>query len=89
MGYEPQQTKNIADLEEVSVDLTLDVEVHQDGEGKDFTIQFVELNGEKYRVPTSVISALKVLLEDNPNLQKFKVLKTGAGMETRYQVIPL
>jgi hypothetical protein len=48
------------------------------------------VDDEKYRVPISVIQQLQVMIEDNPNLKKFKVKKTGEGKDnTRYTVIPL
>jgi len=50
----------------------------------------VNINGENYRVPMSVVQQLKVILEDNPNLKKFKVKRSGSTKDdTRYQVIPL
>ena len=47
------------------------------------------INKERYRVPNSVLKQLKVLLEDNSNMKKFKVKKTGQGLNTDYTVIPL
>lgn len=87
--YQPQQTKNIADLNEVTVDLQLHDGEGTDDEGKPFTYKYVELNNEKYRVPGSVIGQIKTQLEANPNMAKFKVKKDGAGLNTRYTVIPL
>jgi len=89
MAYEPMKTKNIADLEVVSVDVEITDETYTDSEGKEFTMKTIEIDGEKYRVPVSVIKALKTLLEDNPNLKSFKVKKIGSGMNTEYVVIPI
>ena len=92
--YESKTTKNIADLPEVSVK----VEVLDDsfeytdktGQNKVVKQKVINVNNESYRVPISVLQQLKVLLEDNPKMQKFKVKKTGEGKDnTRYQVIPL
>jgi hypothetical protein len=94
--YEPMSTtKNIADLPEVSTD----IEIEEDsfdctdkitGKPKTVTQKIITVGKETYRVPVSVVQQLKVLLEDNPNLKKFKVKKTGVGKDdTRYQVIPL
>jgi len=93
-GYETKATKNIADLPEVSIDLELEDDdfefTDKDGKVKTVKQKVVNLNGENYRVPISVIQQLKILLEDNPDLKKFKVKKTGEGKDnTRYQVIPL
>jgi len=88
-AYKPATTNTIVELPEVAVDLITTEETYKTEEGKDFTIKVVEINGEKFRVPASVLKALKVILEDNPNLQKFKVKKTGTGLNTEYTVIPL
>lgn len=78
------KVNNIADLPSVSTDL----EVKEDNEAE-FPYQYIVVDNQKYRLPSSVLTSLKVILEENPNLAKFKVKKTGEGMETRYTVIPL
>lgn len=93
-AYEPAaKTKNIAELAEVSTDLKTEDDSFTFTEGdKEKTVKqkVVVIDGEKYRVPLSVIGSLKVILEDNPNLKKFKVKKTGEGKDgTKYTVIPL
>ncbi len=89
-AYEPQQkTKNIAELDRVSTALVVEEDSFLDNEDKEVKIKVVTVDGEKYRVPVSVLSALKVMMEDNPSLENFKVKKTGEGMDTRYTVIPL
>ncbi len=94
--YEPQQTtKNIADLEKVSVDCEL---VDDEFElidkvtklPKTIKQKLIIVDQENYRVPVTVIQQLKVLIEDNPKLKNFKVKKSGTTKDdTRYQVIPL
>lgn len=92
--YKNSRTKNIADLPEVSVDLeimddqfeTTDKKTNQP---KVVRQKIVTIDGENYRVPIAVLQQLKVLLEDNPGLKKFKVKKSGTDLETRYQVIPI
>lgn len=89
------KTKNIADLSEVSTDLeVLDDEFEFTDkvtkETRTVKQKVINLNGENYRVPATVFQQLKVLLEDNPKLNKFKVKKSGTGKDdTRYQVIPI
>jgi len=83
-AYEPKQTLNIADLEIVSVDV--DIQEENDVE---FPYKFITVDGKRYRVPTSVIAELKEHLAENPKLSKFRVKKTGDGMNTKYTVIPL
>lgn len=87
--YEAPQSKNIADLDKVKVDLDLFEGRGKDNEGKEFTYKFIEVNGERYRVPGSVLGGLKAVLKKIPNLKYFSVIKDGAGMATRYQVIPM
>ena len=94
--FEPaSKTKNIADLKEVSTDIDLlddefEVTDKLTKQIKKVKQKIIVVEGEQYRVPSSVIGQLKVVLEDNPNCKKFKVKKTGTTMDdTRYQVIPL
>lgn len=94
--YEPQQTtKNIADLPEVSTDLELEDDEFEftdknTKQTKTIKQKVIDVNGEKYRVPVSVIQQIKVILEDNPQLKRFKVKRSGSTKDdTRYQVIPL
>lgn len=94
--YEPKQTtKNIADLPEVSTDLELEDDEFEftdkvTRQAKTVKQKVVVINGESYRVPASVIQQLKVILEDNPQLKRFKVKRSGSTKDdTRYQVIPL
>ena len=84
-AYEAKaKVNNIAELQSVSTEL--DIQTDTDAE---FPYDYVVVDGKNYRIPTSVIANLKVILEENPNLKKFKVKKTGEGMDTRYTVIPL
>jgi len=82
--FEPKQTKNIADLKTVSVDLVLEDETEVE-----FPYKFITIDNERYRVPSSVIANLKAILEENQDLKTFKVKKTGEGLKTEYTVIPL
>ncbi len=85
--------KNIAELNEVPVDLDVEEErfeyTDDNGETKHGTNKIVFVDEEKYRVPKSVLKQLKVILEDNPELEKFKVKKSGQGLNTDYTVIPV
>lgn len=93
--YVPQATKNIADLSEVSIDIDIEDDSFETvdkvtKQPKTVNQKVIVVNEEKFRVPVSVIQQLKVLIEDNPGLKKFKVKKAGNTKEdTRYQVIPL
>ena len=90
MAYEPKgKTLNIAELEQIPVDLEVTKETHTDKEGKAFTIQVFEYQGNKYRVPATVLEGLKGILNKFPNTKFFSVLKQGTGINTNYQVIPV
>lgn len=88
-NFAPKTTKNIAELTSFPVSLELKDGQGVDNEGKPFSYKYVELNGDHFRVPGSVIAQIKELLIENPNLQNVKAKKSGAGLNTRYNVIPL
>ncbi|KKK42217.1 hypothetical protein LCGC14_2190760 [marine sediment metagenome] len=88
LTYTAPTTKNISELE--TVDVNADVKERTAGEGENaFTYKYIEVEGQEYRVGASVLKQLKVHLEANPNIKKFRVNKTGEGLKTEYTVIPL
>ena len=78
------KVRNISELESVDVNLA----VFQETE-VEFPYKYLEIEGERYKMPLSVLASVKAILEVNENLTKFKVKKTGEGIDTRYTVIPL
>jgi len=88
-AYKTPQTKNISDLDKVLVDQEIVEKEYTDYEGKSFKISVVEINGEDYRVPVTVLKGLKAMIVELPNLVAFKVNKQGEGMNTSYTVIPI
>jgi len=92
-AYEPTKTCNISELKEIPTNLELVDDEFTADKGKEtekiVKQKIVLVNGEKYRVPMSVIADLKAILEKNPTMQKFSVSKKGTGLQTRYTVIPL
>ena len=87
--YISKQVKNIAELKSVDVDLVLLEGNGKDNEGKEFSYNFIEVNGEEYRVPDKVLKDLKAILEKKPSLKSFSVTKQGTGLNTTYTTIPL
>jgi len=85
--YEPKQTKNIADLDIVDINLPIDLETKEDSDGKEFSYHFITVGDEKYRVPNTVLDDLKTMIENNPTIKYVKVLKEGEGLKTRYKVV--
>jgi hypothetical protein len=89
-GFTPATTKNISDLKEVDVSLQLEDREGMDKKTNAFKYKVIVVNGEDYRVPSSVIGALKAILEKKPTLKKFSVARQGKSKEdTKYTVIPL
>jgi hypothetical protein len=82
------QTQNIADAGIFPIDIAIETKEFTKTDGETFTVNIAVVNEVPYRVPTSVLLQLKALLEDMPELQQVKVLKTGSGMSTQYQVVP-
>ena len=76
--------RNISELQVIDVDLLVFEETKSE-----FPYLYTEVNNERFKIPVSVLSSLKEILEESPNLKKFKVKKSGEGMETRYTVIPI
>jgi len=87
--YEPTTIRNISELNKVSIDNAVITEEREDKSGKSYTVRYITIDNEEYRVPISVISALKEILEEKKDLKFFKVKKKGVGMDTKYTVIPL
>jgi hypothetical protein len=88
--YEPQTTKNIADLKEVDVNLQLEDREAADNKGIQFKYKVIVVNGVDYRVPGSVIGNLRAILAKKPGLKKFSVVRQGTNKDdTKYTVIPL
>ena len=87
-AYEPPQTMNVASLDKIPVELEL-----KDGEGKDkegnvFDYKYIEIKGQQYRVPGSVLGGIKAVLKKMPHIKYVTVDKEGEGMATRYHVMP-
>ena len=88
-AYEPQQMKNIANLETVDANVEIKQETRKNKDNEEYDVSFIVVEKVEYRVPASVIEQLKAILAIQPDLNNFKVGKTGEGMATKYQVIPL
>jgi hypothetical protein len=77
---------NIAELPEVDVNIDVVTKTFAENTDKEFTITgFYGDNEIFYRVPKSVINQLGVLIEV-ADFKKFRVIKTGSGMNTVYTV---
>ena len=88
-AYEPQTTRNIAELEAVSLDVPIQKRTGKDKDGKDFSYDVALVTGEEYRVPATVLKDIKAIMSAKPSLKTIKVIKKGEGMKTQYTVIPL
>ena len=88
-NFVSRQTKNIAELKSVEVELNVFEGKGKDQTGKEFTYKYIEVDGDEYRVPDKVLKDLKAILEKKPTLKTFSVSKQGTGLNTTYTVIPL
>ena len=88
-AYVPQQTKNIAELEAVSLDVPITEKSGTSKEGTPFNFHVATILGEEYRVPSSVLNDIKAIMTAKPSLKTIRVIKKGQGMNTSYTVIPL
>ena len=88
-AYEPQRMKNIADLEVVSVEQEIKKDARKDQANEEYSVSFVVMGNEEYRVPNSVLEQLKTMIKEKPDMKTFKVTKKGEGLNTSYQVVPL
>lgn len=88
-AYVPKRTKNIAELEVVSVVQDIKKEVRKNTENEEYSISFIVIDGEEYRVPNSVLEQLQTMLKEKPDMEQFKVSKKGENLNTVYTVIPM
>jgi hypothetical protein len=88
-AYVPAQTKNIAELEAVSLDAPITEKTGTSKEGTPFSFHVATILGEEYRVPSSVLNDIKTIMTAKPTLKSVRVIKKGQGMNTSYTVIPL
>ena len=84
--YVPKQTLNIADLNEVDVNLQLEDRSGTDNDGKTFDYQVAIVAEKEYRVPNMVLEKLKEAIKIKPDIKKIKVLRHGSGLNTRYSI---
>ena len=91
-AYEPKQTKNISELDRVPVNMNVEDDEFsfvENGTEKTVHQKVIVVDGEKYKVPLSILASLKEYLAENPNLKYFKARKSGEGLKTKYTLIAL
>lgn len=89
IGYVPRKAKTIAELPEVSIDVKILEATENKGKEDEYVYNYIDINGERYRVPDSVLKGIQSILKKKPNLSKFAVSKEGTGLNTEYTVIPM
>lgn len=92
--YVAPNTQNISELSEVLVSAEITEAEYErkepkEGEEAKFTVNEIEVDEVKYRVPNSVLGQLKTQLAEKPDAEKFKVVKEGEGLNTKYTVVML
>lgn len=89
-NYVAPTTKNIADLEVVSIDQEIVERTHKEGTPDEYKINVVVIDGDDHRVPDVVLKQLKGLVKAKPKMTAFKVTKEGTTKtNTTYQTIPM
>lgn len=87
--YEPKPIILISELGSVSTEIDVEEVVFKKGTPDEFTAFITVIDGERYRLPKTVLEQLKTILEDRPDVTAFRVKKTGEGMRSKYTVISL
>jgi len=82
--YEAPKLRNVADLEFISTDWEVQEELDVE-----FPYKYIMFNGERYKINNSIIADIKQILIVSPNITKFKVIKKGEGLKTKYTTLPL
>ena len=91
-AYTPKETLNIADFDEVSIDVKIEKRVCKAGTPEEFDMMVALVNNKEYRVPWTVLKQVKEMLvhPKTKTMKKFSVLKSGEGRTgTKYSVLPL
>ena len=85
-AYTPKRTLNIADLDKVDISFPMEDRTSEDKEGKKFSYKVMVVNDQEFRVPNTVLEEIKKIVSLKPDVKFVKVLKQGAGLNTRYSV---
>ena len=84
-----QGYKNITELPKFSTDVLVQQDTGVDAQGQEFSYNYIEVNGDKYKMPDSVIAQIQACIIENANQKEFKVVKSGSGLNTRYTAVAL
>jgi hypothetical protein len=86
-AYQPPQTLNIADLNQVSIhELQILEKDGKNAEGEVFTYKYTIVEGKEYRIPSSVLEEIQTIIKLKPDVKIVRVKKSGTGLATRYKV---
>jgi len=83
---EPNTYVNISEVEKIPVDMDAEEKEFNDRDGQPYTAIMAVVDDVEFRVPKSVIGQVASLMEDNAEMEYFKVRKTGTGLQTAYFV---
>lgn len=88
--YEPKSSKTVADLPQFDVTQDMFDETRANDDGTKSTYKVIVVNGEKYRVPYTVLADIKEIYKIKSDLKYVKVTKSGSGKTgTKYTTIPM
>jgi len=87
-NYVPKKLKNISDLEIVPIEIDV---LEGEGIGDDeepYNYKYILWEGEKYRVPETVLDSIKTLITENPSIEFVRVIRKGTTKtDTKYTVV--
>lgn len=91
-SYQPTTIKtfNVADLPKISTAAEFKEKQATKKDGTIFKYFYVEVEGAEYRVPKTVIESVQNILKFKPDLEYFRVKKSGTNKDdTKYKVEPV
>lgn len=86
LNFEADTMNHIVDLDKVSVNLALFEQEKTSSKGEKYNQFYTVINNKKYLIPGKVLEFLQEKLELKPDIEFFKVTRTGSGLATKYKV---
>lgn len=89
LAYQSKTTLNICDLQEVSTTLEIRHKTGTKEDGETFEYKYIVVDEKEYRLPDQMLKSLQDVLTVRPECKRFRPVKTGEGLKTRYTAVPL
>lgn len=88
-AYKPKQNLNIAELEEIPINLVVEDRTGTNADGNEFSYRVAIHKEKEYRVPNIVLEQIQTILKLRPTTTKINVKRFGSGLTTKYKTEPL